>query len=121
MKRLTYVAIILAFTACGEKPAAVPVDTAPPVPKVEISAPADGATLNIKADNKVDYNIMLSGEGDHAHIYVDDRRMGMLRTMQGSFTIDYLDPGKREICIKIVNSSHTPIGAGKCVTVMAVE
>ncbi len=113
--------LVLALTACGEKPDVVPVQTAPSVPEINITSPVEGATLNITAVNKVDYSIKLSGAGDHAHIYMDDRRMGMLRNMQGSFTIDYLDPGKREICIKIVGGNHMPIDAGKCVTVMAVE
>ena len=121
MKRYAFLTVLLTFAliACGKKPAETPAEIPAAVAKVEITSPVEGAKLNIKAENKVDYSITLGGDGDHAHIYVDDRRMGMLRKMQGSFTIDYLDPGKREICIKIVNSSHTPIGVGRCVTVMA--
>ena len=117
MKGSVFVVVMLTFalTACEKKTA----ETSVAVAKVDITFPADGAKLNTKAENKVDYNITLGGDGDHAHIYVDDRRIGMLRKMQGSYNIDYLDPGKREICIKIVNSSHTPIGVGRCVTVMA--
>ena len=109
------VAIALALAACEKKAAEVPVA----VPKVDIISPVDGAKLSVKANNKVEYNITLGGEGDHAHIYIDDRRIGMLRRTQGSFDIDYLEPGKREICIKIVNSNHTPIGVGRCVTITA--
>ena len=117
MKGSVFISVLLtlALTACGKEAAETPAAVA----KVDIISPADGAKLNIKAENKVDYNITLGGDGNHAHIYVDDRRIGMLRKMQGSYNIDYLDPGKREICIKIVNSSHTPIGVGRCVTVMA--
>lgn len=107
--------LTLALIACRKES----VETPAAVAKVDITSPADGAKLNIKAENKVDYNITLGGDGDHAHIYVDDRRIGMLRKMQGSYGIDYLDQGKREICIKIVNSNHTPTGVGRCVTIMA--
>jgi hypothetical protein len=117
MKSSVYIAVLLTIglTACDKKAAETPAAVA----KVEITSPVDGAKLSIKAENRVDYNITLGGEGDHAHIYVDDRRIGMLRKMQGSYSIDYLDPGKREICIKIVNSNHTPTGVGRCVTITA--
>ena len=117
MKGSVVIAVLLtlALAACDKKAAETPATMA----KVDISSPADGAKLNIKAENKVDYNITLGGDGDHAHIYVDDRRIGMLRKMQGSYIIDYLDAGKREICIKIVNSNHTPTGVGRCVTIVA--
>ena len=117
MKISVFIPILLALglAACEQKVAETPAVEA----KVEITSPAEGARLDIKADNKVDYNITLGAEGSHAHIYVDDRRIGMLRKMQGSYSIDYLDPGKREICIKIVNSNHTPTGVGRCITVIA--
>lgn len=117
MKSSIYIAVLLtlALTACGKEAAETPAAAA----KVDITSPADGAKLSIKADNKVDYSIVLGSEGSHAHIYVDDRRIGMIRNMQGSYSIDYLDPGKREICIKIVTSSHTPTGVGRCVTIIA--
>lgn len=109
------VLLALSLAACGQQAVDAPAAAA----NVEIISPAEGARLSVKADNKVDYNITLGSEGDHAHIYVDDRRIGMLRNMRGSHSIDYLDPGKREICIKIVSSNHTPIGVGRCVTIMA--
>lgn len=117
MKSSVYIAVLLtlALIACGKESAVTPAA----ISKVDITSPAEGAKLSVKAENKVDYNITLGSDGDHAHIYVDDRRIGMLRKMQGSYSIDYLDAGKREICIKIVNSNHTPTGAGRCVTIMA--
>lgn len=117
MKQYVFVPVLLiSILAACEKQSA---DTVVAVPKVEITSPVAGAKLDVKADNKVDYNVTLGGEGEHAHIYVDDRRIGILRKMQGSYSIDYLDPGKREICIKIVGGNHTPIGVGSCVTIVA--
>lgn len=116
MKRYVLAATLLtlALTACEEKPAAVPAG-----PRVDISAPADGAKLDAKAQIKLDYEITLGGEGDHAHLYVDDRRIAMLRQMKGRYMIFPLDPGIREICIKVVNSNHTPIGVARCVKITA--
>lgn len=85
--------------------------------KIDITSPADGAKLNSKAKNKMDYNVTLAGAGDHIHIYVDGEKVGLLREMKGSFTFESLAKGKREICIKIVDKGHTPIGTDRCVKV----
>ena len=118
MKRSALVAglLVIALSACEQKFAASSAE-APAGPKVVISAPAAGAQLEAKAQIKLDYDIVLDGEGDHAHVYVDDRRIAMLRQMKGSYLIFPLDPGSREICIKIVNSNHTPIGVARCIKV----
>ena len=120
MKRSALVAGLLIFTltACEKQPAESSAE-APAESKVDISAPVDGARLDAKAQIKLDYDITLGGEGDHAHVYVDDRRIAMLRRMKGSHMIFPLDPGIREICIKVVNSNHTPIGVARCVKVTA--
>jgi hypothetical protein len=108
--------LMLALTACEKKPAEKPV-AIPTGSLVDISAPADGARINANSQIKLDYDITLGGEGDHAHLYVDDRRISMLRKMKGSYMIFPLDPGIREICIKVVNSNHTPIGVSRCIKV----
>ena len=118
MKRsaLVIMLLTLALIACEKKPAESSA-TVPAGSKVIIIAPADGARLDAKAQIKLDYDINLSGDGDHAHLYVDDRRIAMLRQMKGSYMIFPLDPGMRVICIKVVNSNHTPIGAERCIKV----
>lgn len=108
--------LIATLTACEQKPAASPA-AIPAGSGVVITAPLDGARLAAKEQIKLDYDIVLAGEGDHAHLYVDDRRIAMLRQMKGSYLIFPLDPGIREICIKVVNSNHTPIGVNRCVKV----
>jgi len=119
MKRTVLLAMLLAaaVTACDKKPAEPAVEAPAGVSKVDISDPADGARIDAKAQIKLDYDITLGGDGDHAHLYVDDRRIAMLRRMKGSYMIFPLDPGIREICIKVVNSNHTPIGVNRCVKV----
>lgn len=87
---------------------------------IDIISPVDGAKLNSKAQNKMDYNITLGSDGNHIHVYVDGKQVALLRQMKGSYTFDSLAQGKREICIKIVNAGHTPIGVERCVKV-AVE
>lgn len=118
MKRSALVAslFVITLTACEKKPAETSAEVLAG-PKVGISVPADGARLKAGAQIKLDYDIVLGGEGDHAHLYVDDRRIAMLHQMKGSYMIFPLDPGIREICIKVVNSNHTPIGVDRCVKV----
>jgi hypothetical protein len=76
--------------------------------------------LDAKANTQLDYNITLGEDGgDHAHIYVDERRVAMVRQMQGNFVLFPLDPGAHEICIKVVSSTHMPNGVSRCIKVTA--
>jgi len=118
MKSPVLIAVLftVALTACDKKPD----ETHPAVPaesKVDIFAPADGDRIEAKAQIKLDYDIVLGGEGDHAHLYVDDRRIAMLRKMKDSYMIFPLETGVHEICIKVVNGNHTPIGVTRCIKV----
>ena len=128
---LISVLLVLALAACGNKPSETSTQTstqtstgtsaenpATVVSKIDITSPADGAKLATKAQNNLDYNITLGGDGDHVHAYVDNSRVAMLREMKGSYPLEYLEQGKREICIKIVNRNHTPIGVDRCVTIV---
>jgi hypothetical protein len=85
--------------------------------KIEISSPADGAKLDAMVQNKLVYNVTLGPGGDHVHVYVDDAQVALLREMKGSYTMETLAPGNHEICIKIVNKNHTPIGVDRCIKV----
>lgn len=111
MRNLSLLVLILASFAA---PLAVAAES-----KVEISSPTDGAKLDAMEQNKLDYNIILGGAGDHMHVYVDGKETALLRQMKGSHTLETLAPGKHEICIKIVNKNHTPIGVERCIKVTA--
>lgn len=84
---------------------------------IDIISPVDGAKLDSKAENKMDYSVNLGEEGGHIHVYVDDEEMAVLRQMKGSYTFDPLAKGKHDICIKIVNRNHTPSGVERCIKV----
>ena len=84
---------------------------------VTISSPADGSKLSRTAQTKINYEVVPGPKGDHTHIYVDDEEVGVLRRLKGSYTLESLAPGKHEICIKIVNKGHTPIGVQRCIKV----
>ncbi len=119
MKRqiLSVMLLPVALAACDKRPAEPAAQIPEVVSKVDIFTPSDGARIDAKSQIELDYEVKLGGDGDHAHLYVDDRRIAMLRQMKGSYMIFPLDQGNREICIKVVNSNHTPIGVSRCVKV----
>jgi hypothetical protein len=87
---------------------------------VRILSPTDGAKLDAMALHKITYEVDPGPRGDHIHIYVDGGEAGILRQLKGSFTLpEPLKPGKHDICIKVVNKNHTPIGVERCITVAA--
>lgn len=86
-------------------------------PSVTILSPADGATLDVMEQNKVEYEVVPGPHGDHVHFYVDGEETAILRQLKGSYTLGSLAPGQHELCIKVVNKNHTPIGVEKCIAV----
>ncbi len=84
---------------------------------VSISAPANGAKLDSMTQNKVSYEAVPGPKGDHVHLYVDGKQMAVLRQLKGSYTMETLAAGQREICIKVVDKGHTPIGVQQCIRV----
>ena len=85
--------------------------------KVLITSPADGATLDAMNDIRVAYEVDPGPRGDHAHLYVDNKEVAILRKLKGDYLLDTLSSGKRSLCVKIVNKAHVPIGLGQCIQV----
>lgn len=84
---------------------------------VKIVSPADGAKLDAMAMNSISYEVVPGPRGDHTHLYVDGREVAVLRRLSGSQPLETLSPGAHELCIKVVNKAHTPIGVQRCVKV----
>lgn len=112
LSALTLAAVIAAISS--------PVSAAKPAgkPFVNITAPAEGAKLDAMEQNKIIYEVSPGPRGDHVHAYVDGKEVAILRALKGSYTLETLSPGKRNICVKVVNKGHTPIGVEKCVDVV---
>ena len=87
-------------------------------PSVMIDSPADGARLDAMTQARIAYRVVPGPQGDHTHLYVDDKEAAILRQLQGTHTLDTLAPGNHDICIKVVNKAHTPIGVEDCVKVV---
>lgn len=84
---------------------------------VTIVSPANDATLDAMAENRIAYDVAPGPQGDHTHLYVDGKEIAVLRQLKGSYTLASLAPGAHELCIKVVNKNHTPTGIEKCVKV----
>lgn len=84
---------------------------------IAITQPTQGATLDGMAQNKVVYEVMPGPRGDHVHLYVDAKEVAILRQLKGEYTLKNLAAGPHDICIKVVDKGHTPIGVEQCVKV----
>jgi len=84
---------------------------------IKITAPVEGAKLDAMAQNKMAYEVDPGTKGDHIHVYVDNKEQAVLKEKKGSYTFETMTPGAHNICIKVVNKGHTPIGLEKCVKV----
>jgi hypothetical protein len=81
---------------------------------VLISSPLDGVKLDPKVRCRVYYEIKLGPKGDHAHLYLDNKQVAELRRIKDSYTLNSLALGEHEICVKVVDKGHKPIGAQQC-------
>lgn len=86
---------------------------------VKITAPKDGAKLDTMDLAKLVYEVSPGPKGDHVHVYVDGKEVGIVRQLKGSYTLETLSPGQRAVCIKVVNKAHVPIGVEQCIKVKA--
>lgn len=85
---------------------------------VTILSPADGSRLDAMDENRISYTVEPGPRGDHTHLYVDGKEVAVLRRLEGDYALPTLAAGNREVCIKVVNKGHTPIGIEQCVKVM---
>lgn len=86
--------------------------------RVSISSPVHGASLDVMAENSITYEVVQGPKGAHSHLYVDGHEEAVLRQLKGSYRLPTLTVGEHELCIKVVNKAHTPIGVEQCIKVM---
>jgi hypothetical protein len=84
---------------------------------VTIVSPTNGQKLDVMNQNRIEYQVDPGPRGDHVHVYVDDKEVGILRQLKGSYTFESLPEGEHTLCVKVVNKAHVPIGVQQCVKV----
>lgn len=85
--------------------------------KALITSPADGATLDAMDENRISYEVVNGPRGDHAHLYIDNKEVAILRKAKGSYLLETLSSGPHSLCVKVVNKAHVPIGIEHCIQV----
>ncbi|MGI0028275.1 MAG: hypothetical protein ACREAQ_01005, partial [Nitrososphaera sp.] len=80
--------------------------------------PSEGAALTAKGPNTLSYEAVTGAtKGNHVHDYVDGKEVATLHRLKGNYSLKELTPGTREICVKIANKAHVPIGVDHCIRV----
>lgn len=86
---------------------------------ITITAPANDAVLQSAKGNKLEFNVQLSPNGNHVHIYIDDQKPIVYRDVSHcpcSVDLPQLTPGKHTIAVKEATSSHALTGVESTVT-----
>lgn len=86
---------------------------------ITISSPGNGAMVSSKNKVPVTYAATLGSTGDHLHLYVDGKRVDVLREIKGTAELDALPAGKHHVCLTVNTSSHAPTGVETCVDLTA--
>ncbi len=84
---------------------------------ITINSPSNGASVSVQNKVQVNYAATLGPNGDHLHLYVDGKRVDVLRQLKGSAELDASPAGKHHICLTENMTSHAPTGVEKCVDV----
>lgn len=88
-------------------------------PSVAITAPMEGAKVGAMMKTELMYEVEPGPKGDHTHLYMDGKEVAVLRKLKGMHMMEAMPAGSHDICIKVVDKGHTPIGVQKCIKVTA--
>jgi hypothetical protein len=97
-----------------------PVLAADSAGSITIISPANGAMLQSGSGDKLEFNVHLSPNGNHVHIYVDDQSPIVDRDIHNcpcSIDLPDLSPGKHTIAVKEATVSHALTGVEGSTTV----
>jgi hypothetical protein len=114
MKQLNSLFICLALLALAN-----PVLAADSAGSITITSPVNNAVLQSATGNKLEFNVHLSPNGNHVHVYVDDQDPIVFRDVSHcpcSIALPKLSSGKHTIVVKESTSSHAMTGVQSSVT-----
>jgi hypothetical protein len=118
-------ALLLAVSGCsnsnngyGKKASAPAASSSAETGSVTIVAPKDGAVLASGSGVKLTYDVHLSPNGNHLHIYVDDGSPIIDRDVSGcpcSLTLPDMAAGAHQVAVKEATVNHHLTGVGSMV------
>ena len=114
MKQLNGLFICLALLALAN-----PVFAADSAGSITITSPVNNVVLQSATGNKLEFNVHLSPNGNHVHVYVDDQDPIVFRDVSHcpcSIALPKLSSGKHTIVVKESTSSHAMTGVQSSVT-----
>ena len=85
---------------------------------VTILSPEEGARRSALDENQITYRVVPGPRGDHVHLYDNGHEIAVIRHLEGSYPLSAVGMGAREVCIKVVNRAHVPIGIEGCVNIV---
>ncbi len=86
---------------------------------IKIIAPQDGKVLKSERGDKLKYDVQLSPDGNHLHVYVDGNKPIIDHKVKGcpcAITLPPLSPGKHTVAIKEATKHHHLTGLASSVT-----
>ncbi len=112
----------VALAACAALLAGASLAAAAESGSITILSPHEGAVVSSGAAPTLEYNVHLSPNGSHLHVYVDDQNPIIVRKVSDcpcSVALPALGPGKHVIVIKEASAAHSPTGVQGSVTITA--
>lgn len=89
--------------------------------KINIWSPLSGEEVSTKHKVPISYESILGSDGDHLHLYVDGKRVDILREKNGTAEVGPLALGKHHICLEENTKAHVSTGVQTCVDVVSKE
>jgi len=84
---------------------------------ITISTPADGATVASSDNVEITYEASFSPDGDHLHLYLDKKRLDVLRQPKGKADVGMIPVGEHRICLVENTKGHVPTDSEACIDI----
>lgn len=86
---------------------------------ITITSPMNGAQVSPHDQVELNYEAVLGPDGDHLHLYVDGKRIDVIRPVKGMATVGMLPPGNHHVCLEVNTKAHVPTGVERCVDLIS--
>ena len=110
----------LTLSACGSGSQAAPGANSVGEPKVTITSPADGASVQMPFVLKWDSTVPLGPPDtgrDHVHVFVDGNANDYTVVGGTQFQVKNLSPGQHKVEVSLQHADHSPVGPTSAITV----